>query len=66
MIISKEFWDGFWSNLLSNIAFLGLITLGGFFAKGKLVQNFKNFIKSEVQDIMTEVKKNDDQIHNGK
>lgn len=65
MNLSNEFWDGFWSNLLSNIAFLGLITLGGYFAKNRLIQNLKQFISNEVKDIVKEVNENETQIHNG-
>jgi hypothetical protein len=38
----SEFWNGFWSNLLSNIALVVVLSAAGFFAKAKIVKALKS------------------------
>jgi hypothetical protein len=55
----SDFWNSFWSNLLSNIALVVVLSAAGFLAKAKIVQAAKKFIRDQAKVIIEEEQKKD-------
>ena len=55
-LMSQNFWDGFWSNLFSNLAVVLILAAIGYLSRAKIVRDVKKFIASEVDETIKQIK----------